>query len=246
MKIGLFFLAFLLTEFSVSSQDLNSGLSNRENVVKFLPGNIPFGSISFEYERMINDKNSVILGIGIPTNMSVNGKCGMDTSDELKNDHLGTTHIRAAYRHYAGKRKPPRGFYIEPYLKYQNLNGEGIVSGIDEDTDEPYSDEIDIKHSTFNLGFQLGTQFLIAKWISLDLYFFGLEAGFLNGNSSVLFDNPEDAADLKNDIDEVLADIPLAATKRITVTQSGNLVKVSAKNAFYPWYRGGISIGIAF
>lgn len=238
-----FFAGWALLGFS---QDENTSALARKNVVKFLPVNLPFQSISFEYERMINAKNSVILGVGLPNQKSLIGKYGITDEDDLKSAEVGTMHIRAAYRHYAGKRMLPRGFYIEPYLKYQKITGNAGISGVEEETGEPYKGDFDLNLNTMNLGFQLGAQFLIAKRISLDFYFLGLEAGFLSGNAAATSDVIEDADNLKADIDEAIADLPSFIGDKLTVTQSGNKVNVKASNAPYPWYRGGISIGIAF
>ena len=218
----------------------------RKNVVKFLPVNIPFQSISFEYERMINAKNSVTLGIGLPNQKSLIGKYGIDASSDLKAAEIGTMHLRAAFRHYTGHNMLPKGFYIEPYLKYQKITGTANISGIDDQSGETYKGAFDLNLNTMNLGFQLGTQFLIAKRVTLDLYFLGLEAGFLSGNVNAISDQLSDANNVKDDLDKAIADLPSFIGKKITVTQTGNKVNAKAGSIPYPWIRGGISIGFAF
>ncbi len=242
--LALVFLASLaLPGFAQSGDSL---IVERNNVVKFLPINIPFQSISFEYERMINGKNSVILGIGLPNQKSIMGKYGMDAGSDLKTAEIGTMHIRAAFRHYTGHRMLPKGFYIEPYLKYQNIKGNATVSGIDDQSGQAYKGDFNLNLNTMNLGFQLGTQFLIAKRVTLDLYFLGLEAGFLSGNVNAVSDQISDANNIKDDLDKTIADLPSFIGNKITVTQSGNKVNAKASSIPYPWLRGGISIGIAF
>jgi len=227
------------------SQDENTGARDRKNVVKFLPVNLIFQSISFEYERMVNAKNSVILGVGLPNQKSIIGKYGIEAGSELKTAELGTMHIRAAYRHYTGKSMLPRGFYIEPYLKYQKITGKATAAFTD-DQNNAYDAGMDANLNTMNIGFQLGTQFLIAKRISLDFYFLGLEAGFLNGSVTGEAPNETFAANLKTEMDKSVADLPSFIGDKLTVTQSGNQVNVKASNAPLLMYRGGISIGIAF
>jgi hypothetical protein len=246
MKKLIFLVVFTVSAITGFSQNRGQNDVELKNLVKFLPVNILFHSISFEYERLISPKNSVILGIGIPTNQSFNGKFGSEPSSEIKNDKLGTMHIRAAFRHYTGKSMLPKGFYFEPYLKYQNINGKMTYTGVDESTKKTHTGDFDISLNSVNAGFQLGAQFLIAKRVSLDLYFLGLEAGFLSGNTSATIDNTEDATNMKNDIKDALVDFPSIIANKLTVTQSGNKVNVNAKNLMYPWLRSGISIGIAF
>lgn len=246
MKKLIFFVFFAAWASLVIAQDTKSTTLDRKNVVKFLPVNLPFQSISFEYERMINSKNSFTLGFGLPNQKSMIGKYGIDFDPNIKSMELGTMHIRAAYRHYGGQSKLPKGFYIEPYLKYQKINGKGSVSGVEEQTNEPYKGDFDVNFNTLNLGFQLGAQFLIAKRVSLDFYFLGLEAGLLSGDASAISDQITDIDNLEQDMNDLKADLPSFIGDKLTVTKSGNKVNVNAKSAPYPWFRGGISIGIAF
>jgi len=243
----LFLLVFLASWVSLGfAQDEDSPTTERNNVVKFLPVNLLFQSISFEYERMINPANYITLGIGIPNQKSMIGKYGMDANSELKTAELGTMHIRAGYRHYTGQRMLPKGFYIEPYLKYQKITGNGSVENTD--FNNTYKGRIDVDLNTMNVGFQLGAQFLIAKRITLDFYFLGMEVGFLSGDVIAISDQLADANNLKTDIEQKIADLPSFIGDKLTVTQSADKkqINVNADHAPYPWYRGGISIGIAF
>ncbi|MCX6320735.1 MAG: hypothetical protein NTX93_02895 [Bacteroidia bacterium] len=228
------------------AQDQKSSTLERKNVVKFLPINLPFQSISFEYERMINAKNSFTLGVGLPNQKSLIGKYGIKDDKKLKTAELGTMHIRVAYRHYFGKRMLPKGLYIEPYLKYQDIKGKASIEGKD-GQNVPYKGDINVKLNTMNLGFQSGAQFLIAKRVSLDFYFSGLEVGLLSGNVTATSDQIADADNIKANIDDAIADLPSFIGDKLTVTQpSGTKVNIKASSVPYPWLRCGISIGIAF
>jgi len=230
----------------VFAQDKDSIMNERKNVVKFLPVNLSFHSISFEYERMINNKNAITLGIGLPNQKSIDGKYGIDANSDFKNVEFGTMHLRAAYRHYTGKGMLPKGFYIEPYLKYQHIKGASDISGVDDQTNVSYSGSINAKLNSINLGFQLGTQFLIAKRITLDLYFLGLEAGFLSGNITGIAPNPQSANIIKTKLQQEISNWPSSVGNKFDITQSGNQVNAKISNALYPWIRGGVSIGFAF
>lgn len=232
------------------AQDQSSNGYEPRNVVKFLPFTLPFNSISFEYERMINPKNSVILDLGFPNKKSIIGKFGIPTNGDLKSAEIGSSLIRGAYRHYTGKQNLPKGFYIEPYLKYQNFSGNARAEGVD-DLGVTYAGTSDIKLHTLNLGCQLGIQFLIAKRLSLDFYFLGLEGGLLNGNITTIppsntgFDE-EVLTILRDQIQQQVDNLPSVIKNKIAVTQTNTSVIVNAGNAPYPWIRGGISIGFAF
>lgn len=229
------------------AQDGDSLTIERNNVVKFLPVNLTFHSFSFEYERMISPANYITLGIGIPNQKSIIGKYGIDLGSEVKSAELGTMHIRAAYRHYTSQRMLPKGFYFEPYVKYLKISGNGNVENID--FNNTYKGRIDVDLNSMNFGFQLGTQFLIAKRVTLDLYFLGLEAGILNGDVNATSDLGDPyATHLKAYIEDRIAEYPSFIGDKLTVTQSADkkMINVNASNIIYPWYRGGISIGIAF
>ena len=220
------------------------------NVVKFLPLNLQFNSVAFEYERMINVKNSVTLEIGLPSQKSIIGKYGINANSDLKTAEFGTTTLKAAYRHYTGKRKLPKGFYIEPYLKYQKIAGNASIEGIN-DMDIHYAGKADFKLNTINVGCQLGVQILIAKRVSVDLYFLGLEGGYLSGNITTtpsISDqyDPIVLSVLNDVITQNITNLPSFVKNKISVKQTDNQVIVKANNIPYPFYRGGISIGFAF
>ena len=216
----------------------------RKTVIKYLPVNYFFESTSFEIERMVNSKNSVTLGFGIPTNQSVNGKYGASAT-EIKEDKLGTMHLRAAYRHYAGKKSLPRGFYIEPYLKYQKVDYS--ANGDFTDTKNiKYEAAISAKFNTVNVGFQMGVQCLLFKRVSLDWYFLGIEGGMLSGDITTKVNSNINIVDMKTEVDKFIADLPAFLSNKLKATQTSQGVDVNAKSIPLPWVRTGLSIGIAF
>lgn len=246
MKKLLIFLFLAGWAYLGMAQGHDSLIIERKTVVKFLPVNLPFESYSFEVERMINSRNAVTLGFGIPSNQSLIGKYGMDASSDLKEAKVGTMHIRAAYRHYTGKSGLPKGFYIEPFLKYQHINGSGKALYTVDQTNTNYTADLTAKLNTFNAGFQMGVQFLIAKRVTLDLYFLGLEGGFISGNVNAKVVPSDNVPDMKNEIEKSINDLPGFLRKKLEVTNTSDAVNVKASSIAYPWFRSGISIGIAF
>lgn len=217
----------------------------RKNVLKFLPVNVPFQSVSFEYERMIDPKNSLTLGVGIPIQGQIISKNVLDGNSNLKKMEFSTMHIRAAYRYYYGYSLLPKGFYIEPFLKYQQININGNYRGINVQN-SIYKGDISGNINTFNLGVQLGVQFLIAKRITLDLYFLGLEGGLANGRVTSTSKTSADAGNIETDFKDAIDGLPFFIKNWLTVKKVNNQVFIDANKLQYPWYRGGISIGIAF
>ena len=243
----LFVLVFLAFRVLLGfAQDGDSLTIERNNVIKFLPVNLPFQSIAFEYERMINARNAFTLGFGIPTNQSIIGKYGMDASSDLKEAKVGTMHIRAAYRHYTGKSGLPKGFYIEPFLKYQHISGTGKALYTVDQANTTYTADLTAKLNTLNVGFQMGVQFLIAKRVTLDFYFLGLEGGLLSGNVNAKVVPSDNVSDMRNEIEKSINDLPSFLSNKLKVTSTSDAVNVKASSITYPWLRSGISIGVAF
>ena len=229
---------------------LGLNAQDRPNAIKILPMNLPLNNLSLEYERMINTKNSVEFGLGIPLNSSFVNKFGMtwSESEHISSNHLGIYSMRGAYRHYTGKSMLPKGFYVAPFLKYQHVSAAADNVRFVTDTEIPYSysEDYDVKIGTISLGCQLGYQFLISKTISLDLFFFGLEGGLGKINAHVTTNNSEETANIRQDIQDKVDDFPSMWKNNIDVSSQGYVVSVKGKSLFYPWYRGGISIGVAF
>jgi hypothetical protein len=246
MKRLLLIIALITNVFVGFGQEQEQdSITFRKNVVKFLPMDLPFQSISFEYERMIDPNNSLTFGFGIPIQGQMISKSLINNNSDITKAAFSTFHLRAAYRYYYGDKMLPKGLYIEPYLKYQQINGEATYEGTNAQNSK-YKGDLTGQINTFNLGIQLGVQFLISKRVTLDLYFLGLEGGLANGKMITISNNNNDAGLIEADFKKTISDLPFFIKNWLTVTKSNNQVIVEAKKLQYPWYRGGLSIGIAF
>jgi hypothetical protein len=244
MKKLLALVVVIFVIFGAYGQDQETRGLDRKYVLKFEPVNYLLQSYSFEIERMLNGKNALTLGIGIPNNGSLIGKYGITASPTgLTALDLSTMHIRLAYRHYAGHSGLPRGFYVEPYLKYQQFKADANVNIDVNGTPTPSAIKADF--STMNAGFQMGFQFMIARRISFDFYFLGIEGGVMNGNLTGT-PPPGKGNDLRSKIDDGIKDVPSFIKDKLTITNTADVVNIKASSLPYPWLRSGINIGIAF
>jgi hypothetical protein len=229
----------------VYGQTKDSVSHDRKYVVKYMAANYVFNSYSFEIERMLNGKNALTLGFGFPASRSIMGKYGIvEDPEHLTDATFSSSHIRVAYRHYAGKSMLPKGFYVEPYLKYQQVKADATTHIDNDGVSSPADLKADL-HS-FNAGFQMGAQFLIAKRVAIDFYFLGLEGGFLSGNLTGTPNDPSNIDNMRQEIEDGINDSPGFIKNKVTVTNNSTSVIVKASNVPYPWLRGGINIGIAF
>jgi len=105
---------------------------------------------SFFYERKINEKSSAQLGFGFTSY----------NKDDVK---ISGIFITPEYRFYLSNNKEAiEGFYVGPYLRYQNLK-------IEDKSSDP-SDPDKATLSTFGGGLVIGHQWIFSNIVSLDIF----------------------------------------------------------------------------
>jgi hypothetical protein len=248
------FLSFLSFYALGQEETMNSDTlpQSRKNVVKFLPVNLAFNSVAYEYERKFSPKSSFIIGVGLASPKPFAEKFNMSATDNvITNDAFGTMAVRAAYRHYAGHHGRPVGFYFSPYLKYQkftaNADNHRTVTEGNPPTTLQFDEKYDVSGNSMNFGIQWGVQFLIAKIICIDFYFLGIEAGLANVTATVKSPEVKMIDKVENGVRDNIDQLPSYLANKIKVTRNGSdQVDVTGSSIPYPWLRSGISIGIAF
>ncbi len=251
MKTTILFLIFLFFSIFVVAQEVSTSVETpeltRTNIVKFLPVNLYFNDISFEYEHKYSQHNSFFVGLGIPSNKPFASKVfGSGTTDT--NDMLGIMSIMGAWRHYMRHHLKPVGLYVSPYFKYQRFSMH-VTENKNIGTPMYYNEIIKADGSTVNAGLQFGTQFLIAKRVCIDLYLSGVEIGLANLTgvmTTTTTTDPTVMTKIKKNVDDFVSGLPPFMGNKFAVAQSSNQINIKASSVPYPWYRMGISIGFAF
>lgn len=254
MKTRALFLFFAFCSVYTWGQDVSENsdavVTGPKNAIKFLPVNLALNNLSFEYERKFSPKSSFILGLGIAKPKPFADKFGINDNDnKITKDEFSTMSVRAAYRHYAGKKTRPYGFYYSPYLKYQKIAvaADNYRRNNDFTPAVYYNENYDVNGTTLNLGIQWGVQFSIAKIICVDFYFLGLEAGLANLSATVTSKDIGMIDKVESGIRDNVDQLPSMFSNKITVTRKGSdQIEVKGSSMPYPWLRSGISIGIAF
>ena len=254
MKTRALFLFFAFCSIYAWGQDVSENsdaiVAGPKNAIKFLPVNLALNNLSFEYERKFSPKSSFIFGLGIAKPKPFADKFGMnDIDNKITNDEFSTMSVRAAYRHYAGNKPRPYGFYFSPYLKYQKIKvtADNYRRNQDFTPAVYYNENYDVNGTTLNLGIQWGVQFLIAKFVCVDFYFLGIEAGLANITATVKSNDAKSIDVIYNGVNDNLDQLPSFLRDKIKTEKIGtNQVEVSGSSIPYPWLRSGISIGIAF
>lgn len=143
-----------------------------------------------------------------------------------------------------------KGFYIEPYAKYLNHTGGGMlnneVNGMKMVFDSRTS------YSGIGVGAQLGVQMIISRSIVLDLFILGPEANSskFKFNATDVSNNPgwslADRQEIENEVRELLNDIPFVGNKAEVIVDMDNKSIYTSYQGFVPGIRIGGSVGIRF
>ena len=186
----LLLLIFQGLHLGLMAQEKEESQKAYKNTVRFnLTNPMLFGSKSliFGYERVLNKRRSFSVNIGqasFPPLDFIN-------SDSLRADKLDDEkgyHISADYRFYLSKENKydaPRGVYIGPYVAYNYFERENSWSLKSTNGGSLQTVESKTSLSVFNVGGQLGYQFLLWKRISLDMILLGPGIAFYDLKASL-------------------------------------------------------------
>jgi hypothetical protein len=150
--------------------------TSRKNVIRYnlTPNIMGFSSVIFGYERVVKPYQTFSVNAGY---LSI-GKSGNKDNDEFQLTQTKSSSgfsVAADYRFYfknENKYTAPRGVYFGPYFAYYNFN---LSSGIQSlDSSSPQAETIvDSKINIFNLGIELGYQFVIKDRFTIDMILVG-------------------------------------------------------------------------
>lgn len=238
-------ICLLLLVSNINAQKEDKPAFDKSIIVKWSPASLAFGKIGLGSEYNFKPKKSITFNVGIPMEKTLTAEIdGEDRSLSMK-----TTSIMAGYRMYFGK-KPMRGLYFEPYLKYLKNEATTDTDFDIDGTNRPFLVTSD--YSGFGVGAQLGVQFMIAKRVVIDWYFLGPEANSAKHNliaqetgAGLPWSNAE-AQDAEDEINDFINDVPLLKDNfSVDVNAGARNVKTNYKG-FLPGIRFGMSIGVRF
>lgn len=230
----------------------NSG-EHKMNIVKINLLALPLKNYSFQYERVINKRISVALGLrtmpasGLPFKKAFSNIAGTEdpqvtqTINDLK---IGNFAITPEIRFYLNKKKGyGRGFYIAPYYRFAKFKSEEVP--IEYETSPTTTNTIKLKGdiATHTGGLMIGNQRSLGKYVTLDWWIlgahYGKSKGAFNGVPTAPL-TPGEQNDIRTTIEGI--DIPVL---KITTDINANSVKAIFDG---PWagIRAGISIGFKF
>lgn len=143
-KITLFALLFVATLMGTQSAKA------QQNVIKVNYISPIFKTAAFFYERAINEKSSMQLGL-------------LYTGFKVAGTKLQGFAVTPEYRFYLSQKEAPAGFFLGPYVKYQNYKLTQSMEGFS-DTD------VTGKIQSFGGGLLVGHQWIFAERVSLEFF----------------------------------------------------------------------------
>lgn len=163
---GMLTLALLLT--------MGLKVSAQSNVLKINPLSLFVLTGNVKYERTFADKMSAQLGvyyggIGLSFGADVDSA---GVREKIKYSWLGVT---PEFRYYVtnGSKDAPEGFYVGPYLVFQNAGVKFTATVFDQTTGQAESVEAKASVITYGGGAMFGYQFLLGDVVTLDMWLGG-------------------------------------------------------------------------
>lgn len=155
-----------------------------KNTIKFNAITIFKKTFYFQYERVINERNSLEFGIGIGNYNSTE----MNKVQELNSANFGSTFnnpingfikektflVDVGFRHYYMKNNnAPRGLYLSPSIQYVKADNSYGALEQASNSGEPDYTKIEYKQTLniINLRALIGCQLIIANLICFNPYF---------------------------------------------------------------------------
>ena len=166
-------LIFLLAPLIAAAQE-ESRISSKKNVIKFLVTPTVFydDAIVIGYERVIKRSRSLNVAAGrvhFPNVFSGSNIIHVDNQTDK-----GGFMVAADFRFYLQKENKyaaPRGIYLAPFMSYYQLNREWQLNGTSSATTTNAFMRGEM--GFFNIGGQIGYQFVVKDRFTFDFIFFG-------------------------------------------------------------------------
>lgn len=212
--------------------------------LKWAPTGLILGDASFQGEYGFLHKSSLTAKIGVPFSRSYHANFdGHDVDMSMK-----AFSFLAGYRKYLSKQML-KGFYVEPFFTYAHHTSDGTGAGnLD---NQPVTMDFTNAYNGIGVGVQLGSQFIIAKRLVIDLFFLGPQITSSTNNFRAI-DYNDSAAwntiqgdEAEQDIQDFLNQFPFIKNKvDVHVDKSNKTVTADFSGALVG-LRFGVSIGIA-
>jgi hypothetical protein len=159
-----------------------------KNIIKFNPTPMLLWSwknVTFSYERILNPKQSISISIGYLEFPSLFKDTILNLVKITSREKYGIN-IALEYRFYLMKRNArpiPDGIYLAPFASYYGYHFKNSFDLLHTSLDS--AGQIKGNFYIFNLGVELGYQFVFWKRFTLDLVLIGPAISYYGGNLNI-------------------------------------------------------------
>ncbi len=248
IKVSLPVLLFFLTFGTAQAQE------KKDNIIKINVPALVFKNFSFQYERAVGKKQSFAVAVRyrpegkIPFQKPVENFVD-DKSIRVDLGRIGNFGITPEYRFYLGKKGGLQGFYVGPFVSYNNYKGDVPINYNDYVNNASVEKTAVFKGSvnTFTAGFQLGAQWKLSDNISLDWWILGPNYGVSKGDFDFngTFNDIEEIS-MDYELNKIKASIPLVKIKDIDIRENGSGASFKIDGPWAGLRAMGICIGYRF
>ena len=217
-----------------------------KNVVKFNITGALTRNFGFYGERILGKRVSAVLGVNFMPKGGIPYASSFTDDESVRTLQLGTFSVTPEIRFYLGPGYG-RGFYVAPYYRFERYTADNFRFTYDDENDNEQTFDLKGSVSTNSLGAVIGCQWFVGrkKNVVLDWSIIGAHYGASSGNfdgTTTDVMTQQEQANLKQEIEDVLTDIPMIDSE-VTVNASSVNANIDGPWAFF---RMAFSVGYRF
>lgn len=220
------------------------------NIVKLNLTGLAFKTFGVQYERVLNRKTSVALGISVMPSTTLPFKdyfkkyFGDDQYSQkvLEETKFSNFSITPEFRLYLSKKGYGRGFYLAPYYRYASFGSDLVVFYEDDNGQEQqvtYRGDI----TSHSVGLLLGSQFRLGQRLTLDWHILGGHVGKADGDFESTYTDPMSEANQETLRETLEGFDPPMSESEVEVESNRSALRI---NGGWAGIRAGFSLGFRF
>jgi hypothetical protein len=210
--------------FTAQSQQKDSiKVDNKKNILKINVAALVFRNISVQYERKIGKKTTIAInGKLIPFGdipFKSNFRDAIDIpSVKVDLFKMGLTGITGELRWYIGKKGAFRGFYLAPFINYNQYKSEVPVNYMNGAKTGIFKGN----NSSLTAGLQLGAQWRLGNHLYLDWWILGPNYGSTKGDLVLVTPlNDIEQVSMEFELEKIRIATPIDIIESYKVTATG-------------------------
>jgi len=189
-----------------------SGFS-QGHIVKLGIPSLSYGRANLNYEYVLNDKMSLNLRVGaqFPRNFPADSETffeeDLQVSYNIESGKWTSYGFMPSFRIYMGEKNPaPHGFYVSPYLSYNN-NALNFSMEYSHEGEANIPANFKVAMGTIGAGIMIGNQWVIKDRVVIDFNYLGIGYGLRNYSMKFVADDENiDYEELEEIVNEVIDD----------------------------------------